>query len=131
MIIAASYQQFIDGHLRDAVLNSILALCDQIRARTGMQGDGDALICKALSLADPYLILSEPESESGQNDQKGYMQILRGAYQGVRNPKAHSLAHDLTKINAAQYLVFASLLARRIGEAMVRKKDLTSTAERP
>ena len=48
---------------------------------------------------------------------KGFMQILKGAFQGVRNPKAHTLAHDLTEPTAAQYLIFASLLARRIEEA--------------
>ena len=47
----------------------------------------------------------------------GFMQIFKGAYQGIRNPKAHSMTHDLTAMKAAQYLVFASLLARRIDEA--------------
>jgi hypothetical protein len=45
------------------------------------------------------------------------MQILVGAYLGIRNPKAHSLNHDLDPEKAAQYLIFASLLARRIYEA--------------
>jgi uncharacterized protein (TIGR02391 family) len=56
-------------------------------------------------------------TESGKNDQKGFLQIYQGAFLGVRNPKAHSLAHDLDQIKAAQYLVFASLLARRVDEA--------------
>ena len=47
------------------------------------------------------------------------MQIFKGVYQGVRNPKAHSLSNDLTDIEAAQYLVLASLLARRIEEAQL------------
>ncbi len=123
VIIAASYKPFLDGHLREAVLNSILAIGDQLRARTGLQIDGDDLIGRALSLTDPYLVLSELATESGRNDQKGFMQILKGAFQGVRNPKAHSLAHDLTEQTAAQYLVFASLLARRIDDAKVIKTD--------
>jgi len=45
------------------------------------------------------------------------MNILSGAFQGVRNTKAHSLEHDLDQAKAAQYLVFASLLARRVSEA--------------
>jgi len=44
------------------------------------------------------------------------MQIFKGAYQGIRNPKAHSMTHYQTAMKAAQYLVFASLLARRIDE---------------
>lgn len=69
------------------------------------------------SLEHPLLILSEVDSDSGRNDQKGFMQIFIGAYQSIRNPKAHSLEHDLDQAKAAQYLVFASLLARRVDEA--------------
>ncbi len=118
-------QQYNNGHLRDAVLNSIIAVFDLIREKTGLKDDGDRLIGKAFSLEDPYLILSEIDTESGQNDQKGFMQIYKGSFQGIRNPKAHSLAHDLTTLKAAQYLVFASLLARRIDEATVTKREQT------
>jgi hypothetical protein len=45
------------------------------------------------------------------------MQIISGAFVGIRNPKAHSLQHDLNQLKVAQYLVFASLLARRLTEA--------------
>jgi len=50
------------------------------------------------------------------------MQILAGSYLGIRNPKAHSLNHDLDAEKAAQYLIFASLLARRIYEANAAPK---------
>jgi uncharacterized protein (TIGR02391 family) len=116
-IIEHAYQHFKNGHYREAVLNSIVAIFDFIRARTGLQEDGSDLIGKALSTQNPYLILSELNTESGRNDQVGFLQIFQGAYKGIRNPKAHSLTHDLNKYKAAQYLVFASLLARRIEEA--------------
>ncbi len=115
----SSYQQYRDGHLREAVLNSVIAIFDQIRRMTGIAADGDALVNNAFSLEHPVIIFSELETESGQSDQKGFMQIFRGAFQGIRNPKAHSLANDLNEQKAAQYLVFASLLARRLDEAKV------------
>jgi len=115
--------QLEGGHIRDAVLNSIIAVFDLIRKRTGLKDDGDKLIGKAFSLEDPYLIFSELNTESGQNDQKGFMQILKGAFQGIRNPKAHTLTHDLTFEKAVQYLIFASLMARRIDEALLVKKE--------
>jgi uncharacterized protein (TIGR02391 family) len=118
-IKASSYDHYRDGHLRDAVLNSVIAVFDQIRKVTGIDADGDALVNKAFSLENPVIVLSELETESGQNDQKGFMQIFKGAFQGIRNPKAHSLANDLNEEKAAQYLVFASLLARRLDEAKV------------
>ncbi len=117
VIMEHSYQLFQNGHLREAVLNSITAVFDFIRTRSKRVGDGDELVGNVFSLQNPVLILDEIATESGRNDQKGFMQIFKGAYQGIRNPKTHSLAHDLTSEKAIQYLVFASLLARRIEEA--------------
>jgi Protein of unknown function (Hypoth_ymh) len=61
--------------------------------------------------------LSEIDTESGRNDQVGFMEIYRGFYRGVRNPKAHSLMHDLDANKAAQHLVLASILMRRVVDA--------------
>lgn len=116
----ASLKQFKDGHLRDAVLNSVIAVFDMIRKRSGLAMDGQALVGQAFSLENGALTFSEIETESGKNDQKGFMQILQGVYQGVRNVKAHSLEHDLNEIKAAQYLVMMSLLARRVEECKER-----------
>ena len=116
-IVTSSHSQFKNGHYRDAVLNSIIAVFDLIRKRTNLDKDGAALVEEALSLTHPKLIISELDSDSGQNEQKGFIQILKGAYQAIRDPKAHSLSSDLDKSKASQYLIFASLLARRIEEA--------------
>lgn len=116
-ILESSWAQFRTGQLRDAVLNAYVALGDLIRERTGLQQDGKTLVEQALSLANPKLILSAVDTESGRNDQQGFMQMLSGAFVGIRNPKAHSLQHDLDVQKTAHYLVLASLLARRISEA--------------
>ena len=130
VILENAYQLFRDGHLREAVLNSITAVFDFIRSRSSSKEDGDRLVGQVFSLKEPLLILSELESESGQNDQKGFMQIFSGAYQGIRNPKAHSLDHDLTEQKAAQYLIFASLLARRVADAtQVKPKTHTKAPQ--
>jgi len=122
VIFAHSFQHYVNGHYREAVLNSVVAIFDLMRERTGLDLDGSALATQVLSLEKPHLILSELDTESGRNDQKGFMQILVGAYLGIRNPKAHSLNHDLDSERTAQYLIFASLLARRIYEAKVAPK---------
>lgn len=118
-----AFQHYLDGHLRDSVLNAIIAVFDFIREKTGVAEDGDKLIGKVFSVKDPYLILSNIDSDSGVNDQTGFLQIYNGAFKGIRNPKAHTLNHDLTGFKAAQYLVFASLLARRVDEAKLVKHD--------
>jgi uncharacterized protein (TIGR02391 family) len=116
-IVQNAYSQFRNGHYRDAVFNAFVAVFDLLRQRTGLDKDGAELVVEALSLAAPKLVLSTLLTESGKNDQKGFLQILQGAFLGVRIPKAHSLESDLDQTSAAEYLVFASLLARRIAEA--------------
>jgi uncharacterized protein (TIGR02391 family) len=118
-IIEHALPKYQDGHFRNAVLDSVIAIFDLIRQRTGLSEDGNALIRKAFALPNPCLILSGLDSESGRNDQTGFLSIFQGIYQGVRNPNAHSLSNDFTKIEAAQYLVLASLLARRVEEAIL------------
>ncbi len=125
VIVESSWSQFRGGHLRDAVLNAFIAIGDLIRLRTGLQQDGKALAEQALSLQKPLLVLSNLETESGKNDQLGFMHILSGAFLGIRNPKAHSMQHDLDTMKAAQYLIFASLLARRFTEAVETSRDET------
>ncbi len=115
------HKHYCDGDYREAVLNSIMAIWDYIRHRTKLSADGTALIDIVFAPNNPHLILSDLDTDSGQNDQKGFMQIYKGTFQGIRNPKAHSLVHDLTEVKAAQYLIFASLLARRIEEAKIPK----------
>jgi uncharacterized protein (TIGR02391 family) len=123
LIEKSSYEHYRNGHLRDAVLNSVIATFDHIRELTGISADGEALASKAFSLSDPYIVLSELKTDSGQSDQKGFMQIFKGVFQGIRNPKAHSLAHDLNPEKTAQYLIFASLLVRRLDEGKIVKCD--------
>jgi uncharacterized protein (TIGR02391 family) len=114
-VAIAHYQS---GSFRNAVLDAIVAIFDRIRSRTGLDLDGDRLCNSAFSVSNPLLIFSEIDTDSGRNDQVGFMEILKGVYRGVRNPKSHSLSHDLDYLKTAQYLVMLSLLMRRIDTAI-------------
>lgn len=120
VIIEKTLPLFMDGHLREAVLNSVIAVFDMIRQRTGLNLDGKDLVGRAFGMDNGILGFSELHSETGKNDQAGVLQIYNGIYQGVRNVKSHSLTHDLNQLKAAQYLVMMSLLARRVEECYVR-----------
>mgnify|MGYP003601586122 FL=1 len=115
-IVASSLSQYRNGHLRDAVLNGVIAVFDMIRARTNLNLDGKDLVGQAFGMEKGKLVFSEIGTETGRNDQKGFLLIYEGIYTGVRNVKAHSLNHDLNEQKAAQYLVTLSLLARRVEE---------------
>ena len=48
------------------------------------------------------------------------LRVLPGQYYDAQT---HGMDHDLTELKAAQCLVFASLLARRVDEAILRKSN--------
>lgn len=120
-VVNASLKLYKEGHYREAVLNAVISVFDIIRSRSGRSGDGEGLVTSVFSLSNPVLLVSDLSTESGRSDQKGFLMMLQGAYQGIRNPKSHSLEHDLDQKKAAQYLVFASLLARRVKEAKINR----------
>lgn len=60
-------------------------------------------------------------SKSGKNVQDGYMQIFAGAMQGIRNPKAHENM-TATKESARDRIILASLLMKKIDEAIIFSK---------
>ncbi len=63
------------------------------------------------------LIFEDINYESGKNVQQGYMQIFAGAMQAIRNPKAHENM-TATKESAIDRLIFASMLMKKIDEAI-------------
>jgi uncharacterized protein (TIGR02391 family) len=119
LIARAALRHYEAGDYRNAVLDAVIVIFDEMRARTGLDLDGEALVGQVLSLHAPRLILSELDTQSGRNDQSGFADILRGLYRGVRNPKAHSRVHDLDALKGGQYLVMTSLLMRRVTDAVV------------
>jgi uncharacterized protein (TIGR02391 family) len=128
----ASMKQFRDGHWREAQLNAVVAVFDLIRARTGLDLDGDSLATRAFGVNQPLLTVGDLNTISGRDEQSGFMMLLQGLYRGTRNPRVHTLVHDLNldAIKTAQYLVFASLLARRVAEATaVAPSSLPSTTK--
>lgn len=118
-VVASSLRQYDQGLFRDAVFNAFIALFDLIRQRTGLSEDGAALAGRAFSLESPRLVLGDLTTPTGQNEQKGFIQLLQGAYLAIRNPGAHTLTHDLDERKSRQLLVMASLLVRRVKEAHI------------
>ncbi len=77
-----------------AVLEATYFISSLLRERAGVDGDGSALIGQALGGENPKLRLNSLQTESDRNVQKGYEQILRGVYIGIRNPRSHEPTQD-------------------------------------
>jgi len=113
-VIQASLGHYEREDYREAVLNAMLALTETIREKTGLDTDGVPLVSQVFKPEEPILTFADTRTISGRDEHKGFHKIMLGAFEGVRNPKSHRMFSDLTALTAAQYLVFISLLVRRV-----------------
>jgi uncharacterized protein (TIGR02391 family) len=118
-IIESSYGLLLNGHLKEAVLSAITVVFDSVKEKAGLSDDKKSLATFVFSAENPKLRLGDLSTDTGKNIQLGFMNILNGAHQAIRNPLAHTTRFNLDEDKARQVLVFASLLARYVDESVV------------
>lgn len=99
-----------------AVLDAIHFLSDVIRERSGLDGDGVALIGAAFGGSSPKLKVNRLQTESEQNVQRGVESLLRGVFQAIRNPRSHGTYPDGEK-DAVAILLFLDYLLRIVDQS--------------
>jgi uncharacterized protein (TIGR02391 family) len=118
-VVKTAKSRFDAGHYADSVeaalkeLNSVMKAL--VKKATSKELDGADLMHQALSPKSPIVVLDDLNTESGRNQQMGYMEIFAGAMTGIRNPKAHENL-TITKERAIHHLFLASLLFNRLDE---------------
>jgi len=116
IIINSSKQLYLDRHYQNSIEEAIKAVNQHIRDKTGLREDGSDLINKVFSAKNPVLSFSDLSTETQQNEQVGFMEMLRGFVKGVRNVFAHTPAIVIDSQIAFEYLVMASLFCKRIDQ---------------
>jgi uncharacterized protein (TIGR02391 family) len=99
-----------------AVLDAVKSVADKIRSRTGLTDDGDVLVTHALAGDHPLIAINPLKTNSAQGEQRGFVNLVRGAFGMFRNPTAHEarLYWQMTKENAEDLLSLVSLIHRRL-----------------
>jgi len=99
-----------------AILDATYFLSDLLRQRTGLEGDGVALVGQALGGNTPKLKVNRLQSDSDWNIQKGVEQLLRGMYQAIRNPRSHEKYAD-NEEDAQAILLFINHLIKIVDQS--------------
>jgi uncharacterized protein (TIGR02391 family) len=99
-----------------AVLEAVKSVADKLRVRTGLTDDGATLVERALTGSPPVLAINALKTESEQNEQRGFANLVRGAFGMFRNTTAHAprIHWPMTKTDAEDLLSLVSLIHRRI-----------------
>lgn len=108
LVIKHAGKLFADGHYRQAILDTYIALTEQVKAVSGRHDlDGTPLMQNVFSPKTPKLSVS-----SNFDEQQGFMWLFTGAVMGIRNPKAHAVTPHPDKQTTLEWLGFASVLFR-------------------
>ena len=112
-IVEASRRLFEDEHYRDAILRAFIEVNNFVKAKTGLELDGKALMSQVFRIENPVIKLNELRTKSERDEQEGFMFLFMGAMVGIRNPKAHDNIIQRNPLRTLEYLALASMLMRR------------------
>ena len=118
-VVKTAKARFDGGHYADAVESAFkefnARVKELVRKKTGKELDGADLMHTAFSPKTPIVVLADLSTESGRNEQQGYMEIAAGAMTGIRNPNAHQNI-TIPPERAIHLLFVASLLFHKLDE---------------
>ena len=98
------------GNYAHAVLESVHLITTVLRDKSGLDGDGNQLVGKALGGDDPKIRLNSLQTDTEKNIQKGFENIIRGIYSAIRNPRSHEAAATDKREHADAIICFINYL---------------------
>lgn len=128
LIQKSSKKLFEDGHFANAAEDAFIEINDRVKKLFSIVKpndpvpDGEAAMTTVFSSNNPLVEFCDRSTTTGQNKQKGFMQMLAGAMSALRNPKAHSNTEILSAEEAYRRLTTASMLMYAIDDAVKYSK---------
>ena len=125
LIQKSSRKLFEDGHYANAAEDAIIEINDRTKRLFSIVKpgepipDGESAMKTVFSANNPLVEFCDRSTLSGQNKQKGYMDMLSGAISALRNPKAHSNTEILSAEESYRRLATASMLMYAIDDAVI------------
>ncbi|WP_166429981.1 TIGR02391 family protein [Nesterenkonia sphaerica] len=119
-VISSASTLFADGQYDSAITEAMKSVEVRVRRLTGLELSGAPLMQEAFKPQGFKLDVGVEEGRSGEDERDGFFHLFRGAMVGIRNPKAHELAHGDDPNEALETLALASLLHRRLDIAESR-----------
>lgn len=108
-----------------AVFEALKSISARLRAMSGLDLDGAALVESSLGLSDqrpPLIALNPLRTRTDHSEQRGFASILTGLFGAIRNPLAHEarIEWEMTEEDALDVLTLLSLVHRKLDKAQSR-----------
>lgn len=101
------------------VFEAMKSITAKIRRLSGLTADGSDLVDQAFAFGKtkkPLLKINALDTETLEGEQKGFVNLLKGAYGVIRNPLAHNpkIEWDMNEQDALDILTMISLIHRKL-----------------
>jgi uncharacterized protein (TIGR02391 family) len=112
-----SKKLFLNGHYPQSIFEAFKKVNNLVKNRSQRTDlDGKNLMLTVFSVNNPILKFNNLVSTSDKDEQEGFMHLFAGAILGIRNPKGHDDIVQKDMVRTLEYLIFASLLCKRLEE---------------
>ncbi|ACA21260.1 hypothetical protein M446_7042 (plasmid) [Methylobacterium sp. 4-46] len=115
-VLAFCRAELLADNYFHAVLEATKSVADKLRSRTGLTEDGGPLVDRALCGDPPLLAINDLSSDSEKSEQRGFANLVKGAFGMFRNVTAHEarVRWAMQKADAEDLLTLVSLIHRRL-----------------
>ena len=111
--------ELVQDNYFHAVFEASKGLAQRIRDKSGVDGDGAALVDHVFLTNQPVLAFNTLRTETEKTEHKGFAALLKGCFAAVRNPIAHEpkIMWD-GEDDAVDYFTLISLLHKKLDECV-------------
>ena len=112
-------EELVSENYFHAVLEAAKSVADKLRERTGFTEDGAGLVDRALAGDSPIIAISALETDSEKSEQKGFANLIKGAFGMFRNTTAHApkISWAVNRDDAEEVFILLSMIHKRIDAA--------------
>lgn len=114
-LYSAIRTHYESGSYSNAIIDAMKALTELIRTKSKIDNDGANLVGQAFGGNSPLIKISPMQKISEIDEQRGFEQLMRGLYTGIRNPRTHENIKD-KKDECNAIIIFINYIFKRVSE---------------
>ena len=113
---------FQNKHYSQAIFEAVKILEQEIKIKSGIRNKiGVDLVNHVFKKEQPIIKIVEGNQQEHVDEREGFRFLFMGVFQGIKNPKSHSIQDLNDQSKALEYISFLSLLMKRLDEAIIQK----------
>jgi uncharacterized protein (TIGR02391 family) len=112
-------EELLSENYFHAVLEAAKSVADKLRAATGLNEDGADLVDQTLAGESPVLVINAFQTKSEKSEQRGFANLIKGAFGMFRNPTAHApkISWAVNRTEAEEVFSLLSMIHKRLDGA--------------